>query len=87
MRKPKTKDIRFTTRSESYTFRGTLKEMLKRLGPSFVWICRSAIINIYYIFTINNGMVELNNEKIIFISPMKESVTFLIDVFWLVVNS
>lgn len=69
---PETKDIRVTTRSESYTFRGTLKEMQKKLGPSFVRINRATIINIYYIFKMNNGMLELNNEKVFLLSPTKE---------------
>lgn len=69
---PETKDIRVTTSSEIYTFRGTLKEMEKRLSASFVRISRSAIINIYYIFKINSGMVELNDEKVFLISPTVE---------------
>ena len=67
-----TKDIRVTTSSESYTFRGTLKEMQKKLSSSFVRISRAAIINVFYIFKINNGVQELNNEKVFLLSPAKE---------------
>lgn len=67
-----TKDIRVTTNSETYVFRGTIKEMEKKLSSAFVRISRSAMINIHYIFRMSNGMAELSNEKVFPVTPEKE---------------
>lgn len=67
-----TKDIKVTTNKETYVFRGTIKEIQKKLCDSFVQISRSVIINIHYIFKIEGGVIELNNEKVFLIPPNKE---------------
>lgn len=67
-----TKDIRVTTSRSTYIFRGTIKEIQKLLGNSFIRISRNALINVHYIFQMQNGVVELSNEKIFPITSSKE---------------
>ena len=67
-----TKDIKVTTNKETYVFRGTIKEVKEKLCSSFVQISRSVMINIHYIFKIENGVIELSNEKVFLIAPNKE---------------
>ncbi|SET22373.1 LytTr DNA-binding domain-containing protein [[Clostridium] polysaccharolyticum] len=67
-----TKNIRVTTSRSTYTFRGTIKEVQKILGNSFIRISRNALINVHYIFQMQNGVVELSNDKIFPIAPSKE---------------
>lgn len=67
-----TKDIQVTTSKNVYVFRGTIKEEQRLLCDSFIRISRSALINVHYIFRMEDGMVELSNEKIFPISASKE---------------
>lgn len=67
-----TKDIQVTTNTDVYTFRATIKEIQKRLGDSFVRVSRNALINIHYIVKIENGMIELVNERTFPIPVNKE---------------
>lgn len=58
-----TKDIQVTTNTDVYTFRATIKELQQKLGECFVRISRNALINVYYIVKIENGIIELANER------------------------
>lgn len=66
------KDIMVTTSKKTYVFRGTIKEMQKILCNSFIRISRNTLINVYYIYKIENGIVELSNEKAFAITASKE---------------
>lgn len=67
-----TKDIQVTTNTDVYEFRSTIKELQKRLGECFVRISRNALINAYYIVKIENGIIELVNERTFQIPVNKE---------------
>ncbi len=66
-----TKDVKVTTNKEVHIFRGTIKEVEKLLGKSFIRISRNTIINMHYIYKMEKGVVELSNEKTFFVTPAK----------------
>lgn len=67
-----TKDIKVTTGKETFLFRGTIKDVQKKLCSSFIKISRTVLINTYYVFKIHNGVIQLSNEKVFPISPNTE---------------
>lgn len=67
-----TKDISVSTVKKPYVFRGTIKEMQELLCSSFVRISRNTLINIHYIYRIENGVIEMSNDKVFQVSSNKE---------------
>lgn len=66
-----TKNIKVTTRKEVFVIRGTIKELEKKLSQTFVKISRDVLINTLYIYKIEDGTIELSNEKVFVISANK----------------
>ena len=68
-----TKDVKVTTSKETYEFRATIKGIEKLLCDSFVRVNRITLINVHYVFKIENRVVELSNGKAFPISYRKEN--------------